>query len=361
MKYLLSLILTFLLSPQTGLGDTLKEAKYFRCQDLLGNKKVRTKIYKKSFVTQFRGQPLEVNYISNRSRLSKSKDLTVVVPGLNMGAFEEKVLALGVGGEQAISLDLTNINATGSFEAPTPEEDAKLLDALLQHLGFRKSVFKKKLYFVNHSRGALVTSRFVVGYHRKYNLGGIVMFNPYMGWIPNYHASSKGEEMSSGLRAFNALMGHIPGVNIATGLAVNLVEEVTSNLMLSAMRLYVNIHDRKSTLLALQKVLHTEDEFILENIRQKLIGMENAEVMEDFQLILELKIPVLIVRSDNDDLVPARQIDDVAAAFGFPVLVFLDADHYLPYTRTAESSDVAIQAIRNLKRRFEIAYGIEAH
>ncbi len=351
------IFLSFILWTQSLYATSPLEKQSFICADLV-SKRSFSKTYKESFVTTFRGQPLKVSFITNRKRLLKSKDLIVVIPGLNKGSFEEMVEVIGERGEQAISLDLININGTGPFEAPTPEEDAELLYALLEHLGFTKKHFRKKLLFVNHSRGTLVSSRFVRAYHENYRFAGIIQFNPYVGWIPDYYAQLHGKALSSGFRMIHTLWGWVPGVGVAAGITASLLEEAGTKWALSTFKMYMNIHDQRMVHKILSEELGVDDSEVLEGLRQKLIGMEHAEIMQDFQQIQELGIPMLIVRSDNDQLVPAGQIESVAGHFGFPVLVSRGSDHYLPYLKTSEAADVVMQALLNLQKNRPIESGI---
>lgn len=353
------LFLFFLVPTVSFATSDRREGRAFSCADLVA-KNAPTKIQNRVFVTRFRGKKLEIPYQLNRQRLVKTRDVAVVISGLDKPSFEEMLLELGKGSEQAISLDLTNINSVGPFEAPTPEEDAQIVYDLLVHLGLTKTQFKKHLYIVNHSRGALVTSRLILRYHKKIRIGGVIKFNPYVGWITNYHAQVHGESLGSGLRLLQAMVGHLPAVSLATGMAASMVEDMGASMAMSAMRVFMGIHDREGTHRALREVMGIHEEDVLENIRQKLIGMEDAEIHEDFDLMKDLDIPVIIIRSDNDQLVPAAQIDSVARHYGYPVLVFLGASHYLPYEQPQASGLLIHQILENFRKNRPPVEGIDA-
>ncbi|MCB0406721.1 MAG: hypothetical protein KDD34_00880, partial [Bdellovibrionales bacterium] len=272
----------------------------------------KAKVYTGKLTTTLRGQKLEVRYVKNRRQLSRNQDLVIVLPGLDKPAFEDQVFELGQLGLQALSLDFTNINKVGPLEAPTAEEDAQILHDLLAYLKLTRKNYKGNIYFMNHSRGTLVAARFFGTYSKKFRISGMIHFNPYVGWIPTYQEALNAKQLSQPLRVAQGMMTFVPGVSQVLQGMIDWTEHAGKMAARSALHLYFNIHNKESAHSALRSVMGDVEPEKLENIRQKLIGMENAEIGEDFMKIQESRVPAIIVRASHDEFVPAGMVDMVS-------------------------------------------------
>lgn len=326
-------------------GAVSSSASASSCQKLLSRAGGSSWLADRNFVAHVRGEPLVVRYQVNTSRFDLKKPVYVVLPGLNMPSLTEKLAELGSRGVQAVSLDLLNIKDVGPIARPTPDEDAQVVADLLVHLKFDRTQIP--LVVVGHSRGALIANRLMVTHLESFRWVGAVQINPYVGWIPHYYADKQAGQVSQWVKSSKGLIHpYLSMTHFWVDWMADWAQATGQWMNRSALEALMNLHAPASARRALGDVLGESDEATLERIRQKLLGMENSEVVTDLEVLAREGVPVVFILSDQDEFVPFEMAENVRKQFGLSGWVFEGAGHYLPYQRTGEVTDIILEVSR---------------
>jgi pimeloyl-ACP methyl ester carboxylesterase len=350
-------ILLLLVLAETQAGASSRNVR--SCKSLLTPVKAAF-LSTQTFVTTFRGEPLVVRYQLNQPKLNKRRPLYLVLPGLNMPSFEDKLLSLGGRGEQAISLDLLNIGDVNMIYRPTPEEDAEIVAALLRHLKWTAQVHETPIIVISHSRGALIANRLMRLYWQEFRWGGSIQFNPYVGWIPRYYQVKAAGQSGSLIRESKKWMSpFFPLAHVWMEWAAQWSEMAGAVVSRSLLDAAINLYNPPAARAALSEALGDTDDTNLERVRQKLIGMENAEVGEDLTFLREQGVPVVFVYSDRDEFVPLEMTEAMRDLLAIPGVRYSDMNHYLPYLHTSETTDLALKISKEWLERAQIQRDFE--